>query len=55
MSVLTKAKFYGSVLGEVSIPFPGPSTGVTDPSVSSGYGSDPSFSGIEIGRKYQLR
>ena len=46
-----KSKVCGSVLGEVVIPFQGPSAGVTDPSASSGCGS----SWNEIGRKYKLR
>ena len=36
-------------------PYQGPSTGVTDPSASSGCGSDQTFSWREIGCKYGLR
>ena len=52
---LTKAKVCGSMLGEVAIPFQGPSAGVTDPSASSGCGSSLTSNRSEIGRKYKLR
>ena len=49
------AKVNDSVLGGVAILFQGPSTGVTDPSASSGCGSGPTSNWSEIGRKYKLR
>ena len=54
-SILTKAKFCGSVPGGVAIPCQSHSAGVTDPSASSGYGSGPTSSWSEIGRRYRLR
>ena len=39
----------------IAIPFQGPSTGMTDPSASSGCGSSPTSNWSEIGRKYKLR
>ena len=50
-----KTKVCSSVLGRVAILFHGPSTGVTDPSASSGCGSGPTSNWSEIGRKYMLR